>query len=247
VITPYYREGVDFLEQCHQSVLEQQGVAADHIMVADGLPNKEVESWNARHVKLPTCHEDNGNTPRSVGGLIAEAEDYDFVAYLDADNWFHPNHLISLLQIFEQTSAPVCCSWRTFHRLDGSILPIGVEPSEENFFHVDTSCFLLHRSAFRAITIWHRIPRPLSPVCDRVFRLYLKRQGFLFGYSKSRTVAFRSQYKWHYVMAGETPPPGAKPLTLLRDPLNYLKSHAGVVESVDRLGFWPLVDPNFFR
>lgn len=92
VITPYYKEPTAMLHQAHLSVAAQD-IAADHFLVADGFPNPEIANWNARHVPLPQAHADNGNTPRSVGSLLADAEGYDFIAYLDADNWFQPDHL----------------------------------------------------------------------------------------------------------------------------------------------------------
>jgi hypothetical protein len=214
-------------------------------MIADGFPNSEIDNWNVVHVKLPRSHNDNGNTPRSVGSLLAEAENYDFVAYLDADNWFHSDHLISLLKVFSKTSANVCCSWRTFHRLDGSILEGVGELCERNYTHVDTSCFLLHRPAFRAMCVWHKMPRRLSPVCDRVFYAYLKRQGFSFAYSNLTSVAFRSQYESHYLALGEQPPPGLKTVAFLTEAYQYLTSPDGVAESVDTLGFWPLSEKGF--
>ena len=119
VITPYCQEPTEILRQCHDSVLRQQ-VPCDHVMIADGFPNAEVAGWAVRHVILPVAHADVGNTPHSVGSLLADAEGYDFIAYLDADNWYRPDHLSSLVQLYEVTKAPVCCAWRTFHRPDGS-------------------------------------------------------------------------------------------------------------------------------
>src|SRR5262245_25755535 len=121
VITPYYKEPTEVLYQCHASVLQQE-VPCDHFMVADGFPNPEVANWKVRHVILPTAHADVGNMPRSVGSLLADSEGYDFIAHLDADNWYQPNHVSSLLKLHEETKAPVCCSWRTYQRPDGSML-----------------------------------------------------------------------------------------------------------------------------
>ena len=111
VITPYYREPVEFLAQCHQSVLAQ-GVGADHIMVADGHPLDCIDGWKVAHVKLPASHGDNGNTPRGIGSLLASSEGYDFIAYLDADNWYHDGHLRSLLDLWEQKRGVACSSFR---------------------------------------------------------------------------------------------------------------------------------------
>ena len=92
VITPYFKEPLEVLRQCFESV-QAQGVRADHFFIADGHPRPELELWGVKHVVLPQAHANNGDTPRGIGGLLAEAEGYDFVAYLDADNWFQPNQI----------------------------------------------------------------------------------------------------------------------------------------------------------
>jgi glycosyltransferase involved in cell wall biosynthesis len=94
VITPYYKESIEFLRQCHKSVINQD-ISTDHCLthffIADGFPNEEVMKWNIKHITLPQAHSDNGNTPRGIGSILADVEGYDFIAYLDADNWFYPN------------------------------------------------------------------------------------------------------------------------------------------------------------
>jgi hypothetical protein len=204
-----------------------------------------VAGWNVRHVILPVAHADVGNTPRSVGSLLADAEGYDFIAYLDADNWYRPDHLSSLVQLYEVTKAPVCCAWRTFHRPDGSPLPLDEDTASRALAHVDSNCFFLHRTAFRINAVWHRMPRELHPAADRVFRAALKKAGFAFAYTQQQTVAYRTLHELHYAYAGEPPPPGFKSSQLLEPAARYLASNEGVTETVDRLGFWPLSDPNF--
>jgi glycosyltransferase involved in cell wall biosynthesis len=238
VVTPYYKEPVEMLRHCHESVLEQ-AVGADHFFIADGFPSIDFSGNNLKHIALPHAHNDNGNTPRGVGSLLADAGGYDFVAFLDADNWFHPNHLASLLAVWEAYHHPVCCSLRTFHRADGSKLPI-TEKIENSFTHVDTSCVLLHRSAFACLSTWHRMPRRVSAICDRVFVAALKHARFQFGHSQLRTVAFRTQYRFHYEMAKEPPPENAKAEEVFTQCIDYLNSREGVKEILERLDFWPM-------
>ena len=244
VITPYYKEPTEMLGQCHDSVVRQE-VPCDHLMIADGFPNPAIDRWNVRHVLLPVAHDDLGNTPRSVGSLLADAEGYDFIAYLDGDNWYQPNHLASLVQLYEATKAPVCCSWRTFHRPDGSELPLPEDIASRALRHVDANCFLLHRAAFHINAVWHRMPRELKTAGDRVFRAALKKAGFAFAYSQQPTVAYRTLHEMHYEKAGEPPPEGFKPRQLMQPAVDYLMSPAGITETVDRLGFWPMSDPTF--
>jgi glycosyltransferase involved in cell wall biosynthesis len=238
VITPYFREPLEVLAQCHQSVLSQE-VQADHLMVADGHPQDEVDRWKVRHVLLPASHADGGATPRGIGSLLAEAEGYDFVAYLDADNWYHPGHLASLLQLHQRTGAPVCTSFRTFHRPDGTAIAI-TEQAEDTLQHVDTSCFLVHRSAFGVMPVWPRMPKQLAAMCDRVFLAALRHARLSLSTTRERTVAYRTLHESHYLQAGLPLPAGFKSRDFMKGAFDWLMTREGVSESVRVLGFWPV-------
>jgi glycosyltransferase involved in cell wall biosynthesis len=237
VITPYYNESAEILAQCHRSVASQ-GVAADHFLVADGHPQGEIEGWDVRHVSLPTAHGDAGNTPRGLGGLLARSEGYEFVAYLDADNWYHEGHLRSLLELWEATRGPVCCSSRTFHDLAGEVLPVR-ELDEDAIGHVDTSCFLIHRSGFDALGIWLDMPKILAPLCDRIFLAGLLHRKYAIASTRQRTVAFRSKYRAHYVAANRPVSAEMKDTDDFTPALAFLRTDEGVTQCVRDLGFWP--------
>lgn len=121
VITPYYKEPNELLEQCRASVLDQT-VACDHVFVADGFPNAVVGRWRAKHFILPNAHGDAGNMARVIGSLSAFAQGYDAVAFLDADNWYRSDHIQRLLELHRRTGAAVCTSRRSMHRADGSYM-----------------------------------------------------------------------------------------------------------------------------
>ena len=237
VVTPYYKESTEILRQCHDSV-RSQTYPADHFMIADGFPNAEAQTWKVKHVALPCGHADNGNTPRQIGSTLADAEGYDFIAYLDADNWFHPNHLQSLIAVYEETKAQVCASFRTYHAWDGRQIHV-VEADEEKLAHIDTSCFLIHRDAFPALSVWGKMPRRLSPICDRVFFAALKKERYKIASSRQRTVAFRSQYAFHYEAAGLPLPESYKARDCLFPSFEYMRTKEGVDDCFHRLGFWP--------
>lgn len=238
VITPYHREPAGMLRQCHESVKAQR-IPADHFMVADGHPDAEVAGWDVRHVVLPGEHRDFGATPRGVGSVLADAEGYDFIAYLDADNWYEPDHLASLLELHAQTGAPVCCSFRSFHRPGGETLAT-TEPEEDSLKHVDTSCFLLHRAAFGVMPVWTRMPKRLVPLGDRVFLAALRKERFTILSTRKRTVAYRTLHELHYRNAGLEPPAGFKPRNLTQDGFQWLLTREGVDACFRDLGFWPL-------
>src|SRR5271169_5603963 len=66
VVTAYCREDVAVLRRCHQSVLAQT-YPCRHIMVADGFPRQEIDTWNVEHVRLERAYADTGDTPRAMG------------------------------------------------------------------------------------------------------------------------------------------------------------------------------------
>lgn len=237
VVTPYHREDLPILAQCHESVIGQ-GVHADHFLVADGHPLDVIDGWSARHVTLPTEHGDAGNTPRGIGSLLAKSEGYDFIAYLDADNWYHDGHLRSLIQLWETMRSPACCSSRTFHDLQGQALPVR-ELDEDAIGHIDTSCFLIHRSGFEALSIWLDMPKILSPLCDRIFLAGLLHRKLAIATTRQRTVAFRSKYRAHYVAADRPVPAQIKDTDDFAPALTFLRTDEGVSQCVRDLGFWP--------
>lgn len=238
VVTPYYQESLEVLRRCHESVLAQQVDARiTHVMVADGFARPEIDEWDVEHVKLPKAHGDNGNTPRGIGAILAQTQDAEFIAYLDADNWFYPEHLHVLLEGHRQSQASISCSSRHFYDPQGQRLDVQ-EEAEDRFAHVDTSCFLVHRSAFASTDLWTGMPKPLSPICDRIFFAGLRHRRYSMCFTGQRTVGFTSLYEPHYKALGRALPKGSKSGTYESE-MAYLLSADGVRETVDRLGFWP--------
>lgn len=237
VITPYYKEPVEFLRQCHDSVLSQT-VPATHFMIADGHPCAEIDNWDVAHIPLNTGHADYGNTPRGVGGFLARNQGFDFVAYLDADNWFQPEHLASLLQLHQSTGADVSCSYRTFHRLDGSLLPV-TEPMEDKRLHVDTNCMFFSKKAFEVLDVWLKMPKEVASLGDRVVYAAIRHKRLSIAFTNQRTIAYRTLYAYHYQLAKEPVPEQTKG-HFFNDSFKWLKTPQGVIQSEQTLGFWPL-------
>jgi glycosyltransferase involved in cell wall biosynthesis len=76
--------------------------------------------------------------------------------------------------------------------------------------HVDTSCLFLTRSAFQLLPLWVMMPKELGPICDRVMWQAILARGITHAHHPQPTVAFRTQYQFHYALLKETPPPGTK-------------------------------------
>ena len=120
VVTPYNKENDDILRQCHVSVL-RQSYPCTHILVADGHPKSLFDEPKTMHVILPQANGDMGNTPRAIGGILADAYGFDAVAYLDADNWYDPSHIEGLITAHEANDQPKYPGEARGRAADGSL------------------------------------------------------------------------------------------------------------------------------
>ena len=207
VVTPYYREPTAWLRQCHESV-RRQTYPCTHIMVADGVPNADVAGWDTLHFALPKNHRDYGDTPRAVGSVFAMGNGFDAIAYLDADNWFAPEHIESLIALHESTGAAICSASRYLTRIDGSIIGLCLTSNGKTF--IDTSCYLFTKNALALTTRWVQMPSYAHPICDRVMFYYVQESGLPRKHSDRPTVYFRVSLPSFYKSLGEPVPPEAK-------------------------------------
>lgn len=203
VITPYHKEPLRVLERCHQSVARQT-YAAHQFMIADGEPSAEVDQWPVTHIVLDQGHRDNGNTPRGIGGQIAFARGFDAVAYLDADNWFDPDHIATLVHTQRARRVPTVCAFRRIHLPDGTVVP-GIDEEDEARTHVDTSAFLFSRERAFMAAIWSMMPAEWGPVCDRIALTRAILAGGI-AWTGRQTINFESNYSLHYRMVGKAVP-----------------------------------------
>lgn len=204
VLTPYHREPLAMLERCHRSVLAQT-VRCEHILVADGYPRPEVDTWGVRHVRLGAPSGDFGDTPRRVAGETALASGFDAVVYLDADNWLRPRHVESLVTRHLACRAALCHSGRTFHRIGGALLPLVLR--NDNVTHVDTSCVFVARPALDLLSLWGTWPRELSCIGDRMFWQAALARGWSHAFTGALTVCYEASHVSYYRAAG-LPAPG---------------------------------------
>jgi glycosyltransferase involved in cell wall biosynthesis len=207
VITPYHNESLALIQRAHASV-QAQSIPCLHVLVADGPGREDVAAMEGRHLALGIGHGDNGNTPRSIGALVAMNEGFTCIAFLDADNWFSPNHIEQAIRAREEGNLEVVFSSRHIVFPDGQrLLTPPLEESDRS--HVDTSCIVLFASAFSALALWAQLPAAYAPLCDRVFfRAVMARHRC--GWSGAATVFFESWYWGHFLAAGMLPPLNAK-------------------------------------
>ncbi len=129
------------------------------------------------------------------------------------------------------------CAWRDFYDPEGVKLDMS-ELDENGFAHVDTSGFMLHRSVFDLNRLWTSMPRILTPWCDRVFFGSIKHRRLMLCFTRQRTVAFTTVYRYHFQSLGLSAPANAK-VPPIPEMVAYLKSEEGIREMVSRIGFWP--------
>ena len=204
VITPYFRESQQELERCHQSVV-QQDVPCAHFLVADGFAKEVLSEWNVQHLILPSSHRDYGNTPRAIGAISAINHGHNPILFLDADNWFAPQHVSSIIDTKKlKPNADIVVSMRQLTLPDGT----SVEPDIEDYkrTHVDTSCMAFFESAFFLLPLWGTMTKPLSVIGDRIMYRAMKMASASIAWTGKRTLFYTTNYAHHWRRAGKQPP-----------------------------------------
>ena len=208
VITPCYQPHKSWLQQCLDSVV-QQTLSCTHFLIYDGSPSADmVLPDGVQEFHLPGPHQDTGNAARAIGSVSAICQGFEAIAYLDADNWYEPNHLELLQETQRRTGAAVCTSARTLHSVDGSLLGRCPEVDGEQF--VDTNCLFLTQQAFGLVAAWYLMPREQVRIGDRVVWNAIRDAKLSCAHTEQPTVHYRTMYAVHYHHFGKTPPPGAK-------------------------------------
>lgn len=211
VVTPYYKENKKVLARCLDSV-QSQSMTVDHILVSDGYPQDWVENRsNVSHIIIRKNSGDFGDTPRSVGYLIAMRGEYDFIQFLDADNLLLPEHFSEMLRYFSDTGADVVIAKRFMMRPDGTKLNVVME-EDEKLNHIDTSCFMFSRTSFHIGLKWAFIPKQLGFIDDRVFYKMLRMQTAKIAVMRNQTVGYSCLWPIVYKSLGEPIPKECKDL-----------------------------------
>ena len=208
VITPYYKEPLNLLRQCHDSVRAQSEPCL-HVLVADGHPRLRINRWQAEHVRLPRSHGDIGSTPRLIGSYHAIGLGVDAVAFLDADNWYGPDHIANLMAAMDQHQADFVSSSRTLCRLDGSVM--GPCPLTDPERFIDTNAMLFGRGAFPLLQQWVLMPPYGHLIGDRIMLHHLKQSGLECQHVNQGSVFYRCSKAGLYRQLNEPIPEGVEP------------------------------------
>jgi hypothetical protein len=206
VITPFASTPVEYLIECNRSVLSQT-YPATHIVISDGPDWPIPSELDCVRLSLEFQSNDYGDTPRASASQFALENGFDAIAYLDADNWYYPRHVESLVNGEIISGSPLGTTKRIIHRLDGTPLCKCLNSGTPTF--CDSSCAYVSREAFELLSLWSDIPSYAHAIGDRFFWHYALRRGFKPFMTNEYTVAYRAKHRSFYLRCGEQPPPEA--------------------------------------
>lgn len=147
VIVPVYKVE-KFLHRCVDSILGQTFRDFELILVDDGSPDScgEIcEAYAAKDSRIHVIHQQNGglSAARNTGidWVMAESHSH-WLAFVDSDDWVHPQFLQQLYAAAEQT----CCKISVcgFFRTEGEPLPEGEDFSIQVMTADDYYCGSVH-------------------------------------------------------------------------------------------------------
>ncbi len=210
IVTPYYKEPREMIERCIRSVAAQD-VPVTHFVVSDGHPQDWIDAEGVRHLRLGCSHGDFGNTPRSIGGILAASEGFDAIGFIDADNWLEPAHVSTCLRTAAEAGDEIdyVVARRRLVRNDGSVMNIQTRDDADGT-HVDTNCFFMLPGSYHTLGQWGVMPKPLSLIGDRIFVGSLRAQGLRTVRCPDVTVNYLCTWAYLFEAIGETPPDYAK-------------------------------------
>jgi len=208
VITPYYGEDLNTLATCHASV-RAQTFPCLHVLVADGRPQPTLDSWDVHHVALPVSHHDIGSTPRLIGSFHAIGLGVDAVAFLDADNWYAPDHIEGLMDARRQQGAAYVSSSRMLWSMEG--VRMAPCPLINPVRFIDTNCMLFGREAFPLLHHWVLMPDYGHLIGDRIIHHLVRESGLPLAHVDAPTVNYRCSKEGLYKLLGLPVPAGVLP------------------------------------
>lgn len=214
VVTPYFRADQEKLQRCCESV-SGQTLPCDHILVADGEPQPMPPGARVIHMVLPSNVGNSGASPRGFGAQYAFVQGYDAVAFLDADNWFDPEHVQAAVHLLEQGPFDVVYARRKIVFPDSEVLPFE-DPDDAAGRHVDTNCYVFSKRAAFLASAWAMYPKEFGAGEDRYLKVIVDKYALRVGRLDVPTVWYETNWSKHYSLAKKQPvQPMRKPATWL--------------------------------
>ena len=162
VVTPTWQRHDLLLERAVPSVAAQDYPAVEHLVVSDGpdpeLAAKLYELWRDGSLKTAWYEELPAHDPAAQWGHHARLHGIDlakgdYIAYLDDDNSWHPDHLRLLVAALEETGADFAYPLCAVHGRGEYV--IGTDPPAEG--QIDTS-MIVHRRELLDVATWRWYP-----------------------------------------------------------------------------------------
>lgn len=108
VITPVYNVE-QYLDQCVESVLAQSYQNFELILVDDGSEDssgKKCDAWGCKDNRIRVIHKKNGGLVSAWSAGLSAAQ-YEWIVFLDSDDWIEMRHLEMLMKEKERNGADI--------------------------------------------------------------------------------------------------------------------------------------------
>jgi len=233
VVTPFWCSDQEFIEDCHQSILNQT-YYCHHIIVCDGCPPPIISDdrqATTTIIRLKERSNDFGNTPRGVGSILALERGFDAIFFLDADNWFASDHVSSVLSHGQSSSGKLCISRRIIVAIDGT--PLGLCDSSDGIQFADTSTMALLGRATEYARKWLSIESKYSAIGDRIFFKDAIALDFHVQRTERATVAYRARHAAFYDRVSLAAPIATRRNSGIREAVEAFKAERGLDLSVN--------------
>jgi hypothetical protein len=203
-------------------------------MVADGHPADCVDAWSIRHIKFDEEHADFGCTPRCIGAVAAITLGYDAVGFLDADNWYAPDHVETCVSTLSGGNAEAVFASRHFITPDGQLLHLE-ELNEVTHSTADTSCHFISSKAAFSLPWWGLMPPQVKAANDRFVFGLIQAWNLRSAWTGRKSVYYETNYASHFRAAGLPAPHYAHDNRLIK-PQQY-DAAVRAPATAERLGF----------
>ena len=202
VITPYYQESKEVLMRCLNSVVKQNYFGVHHFVVADGYENRQdlITRPGLSHMVLPSCN-DFGDTPRGAAAAVASAQGFDAIAFLDADCWYEPDHIRTMVGVMEESGRDIITCPRNLYDEAGRHL--GVDVESDGYLFNDTNCYLIGKECFNVLSLWMFKTKDQAQVGDRILFNSIKEFQVKMARSTKATINYTTKLEMHKGQHGE--------------------------------------------
>jgi succinoglycan biosynthesis protein ExoW len=111
VIIPYFQREPGLLRRAVESIIEQDvgpDLLLDVLIADDGSPSppeQDIEGLGRAGVSLRIIKRPNGGPAKARNTALENAGDADYIAFLDSDDWWEPDHLSTAIGALKRGAA----------------------------------------------------------------------------------------------------------------------------------------------